>query len=55
MKKLFILFLVLASAGACSMAMMPSKDPWYAQHFFIMQAFERNNYRSLTEAGKLEF
>jgi GWxTD domain-containing protein len=55
MKKMFILFLVLAGASACSMAMMPSKDPWYAQHFFIMQDFERTTYRSLTEAGKLEF
>lgn len=55
MKKWIILFLALASAAACSMAMMPSKDPWYAQHYFVMQDYERNNYRSLTEAGKLEF
>ena len=55
MKKMFILFLALVSAGACSMAMMPSKDPWYAQHYFIMQDFERETYRSLSDAGKLDF
>ncbi len=55
MKKWLILVLALAGAGACSMAMMPSKDPWYAQHYFIMQDFERSTYRSLSEAGRLEF
>ena len=54
-KKWIVLFLALAAAAACSMAMMPSKDPWYAQHYFIMQDFERDAYRSLSEAGKLEF
>ncbi len=34
---------------------MPSKDPWYAQHFFIMQDFEREIYRSLSPTGRIEF
>ncbi len=55
MKNVAILFLVLAITAACGVNMMPSKDPWYAQQYFIMQNYERDVYRSLTEAGKLEF
>jgi GWxTD domain-containing protein len=35
--------------------MIPSKDVWYMQHYFIMQDFEREVYKDLTEAGRLEF
>ncbi|HVP91917.1 MAG TPA: GWxTD domain-containing protein [Terriglobales bacterium] len=35
--------------------MMPAKDVWYAQHYFIMQDFERTMYRTLSEAAKIEF
>lgn len=55
MKNVAVLFLVLAISAACGVNMMPSKDPWYSQHYFIMQNYERDVYRSLTEAGKLEF
>jgi GWxTD domain-containing protein len=31
------------------------KDNWYAQHYFLMQDFERKAYKGLTANGKLEF
>jgi GWxTD domain-containing protein len=40
---------------ACGMNSLPSKDPWYAMHFFIMQDFERDSYRSMSGNGRLEF
>ena len=55
MKKAAVLLIVLAIAAACGMNMMPSKDRWYTEHYFIMQNYERDIYRSLTDAGKLEF
>jgi GWxTD domain-containing protein len=55
MKNAAVLFLVMAITAACGVNMMPSKDTWYTQHYFIMQNYERDVYRSLTEAGKLEF
>ena len=41
--------------AACSANMIPSKDVWYMQHFIIMQDFERETYKALTEEGMLEF
>ncbi len=55
MKKIIIISLALILSVACSLKTMPSKDPWYAQHFFIMQDFEREVYRSLSPLAKLEF
>lgn len=55
MKKGWLILLGLILISACTIGTMPSKDPWYAQHFFIMQDFERDIYRSLSPAGKLEF
>lgn len=40
---------------ACGMSLMPSRDAWYTQHFFILQDYERQAYKDLTPAGKLEF
>ena len=31
------------------------KDAWYAQHYFLMQDYERKAYKALTPNGKLEF
>jgi GWxTD domain-containing protein len=50
--------LLLASAfvlAGCGVNALPSKDPWYAQHYFIMQDFERSLYHGLTDNGRLEF
>lgn len=52
-------WIVLAAAAlvltGCAMNMLPTKDPWYAKHFFIMQDFERKAYSEMSEAGRLEF
>ena len=46
---------VLAVSAACGINMMPSKDAWYAQHYIIMQDFERQAYKDLSEPARLEF
>ena len=47
----FLCFLL----AACGMQMSPSKDPWFAQHYYIMQDFEQQAYKSLGPTAKLEF
>jgi GWxTD domain-containing protein len=47
----FIVFLL----AACGIQFSPSKDSWYALHYYIMQDFERSTYKSLSPAAKLEF
>lgn len=47
----FLCFLL----AACGLQMSPSKDPWFAQHYYIMQDFEQKAYKSLSPAAKLEF
>ncbi|MFA4925968.1 MAG: GWxTD domain-containing protein [Candidatus Aminicenantales bacterium] len=51
---LFVLALIFL-AVACGMNSLPSRDSWYAQHYFIMHDYEQNTYRQLTSAGRLEF
>jgi GWxTD domain-containing protein len=48
-------FLAGIFLAACNVALMPTKDPWYAQHYFIMQDFERDTYRQLSDVGRKEF
>ena len=50
----FIL-LTLVFLSSCGANLMPTKDSWYTQHYYIMQDFERTVYRTLSEAGKKEF
>lgn len=47
--------LTLVWLASCGVNMMPTKDVWYTQHYFIMQDFERTVYRTLSETGKREF
>jgi GWxTD domain-containing protein len=49
-----LVFIILLAAG-CGIQLSPSKDPWFAQHYYIMQDFERAAYKSLSPAAKLEF
>jgi len=53
-KNLFLFFFILVLTG-CGLNYLPSKDSWYAKHYFIMQDFERDTYKKLTDAGRLEF
>lgn len=56
MRKLTIMSIILVFLLiGCGIRTMPTKDPWYAKHFFIMQDVERNVYHSLSTAGKIEF
>lgn len=57
MKKAFPFFLVLIFlfSAACGVGMLPSKDSWYAKHYFIMHDFEREIYKKLTDEGRLQF
>jgi len=55
LKESIVLGLVVISAAACGVRMLPSHDEWYAMHFFIMQDFEREAYKGLTANGRLEF
>jgi len=47
--------LAIGTLASCNVNMMPTKDVWYTQHYYIMQDFERSAYRTLSEAGKKEF
>jgi GWxTD domain-containing protein len=49
-----VLGLMVLGAVAGVLNAMP-KDNWYAQHYFLMQDFERKAYKGLTANGKLEF
>jgi GWxTD domain-containing protein len=53
--KIAALVLICGFFAACGLSMLPSKDSWYAQHYFVMQDFERKIYGDLTDAGRLEF
>lgn len=53
--KKWIGILLILCFSACSIKLMPSKDPWYAKHYIIMQNFEWKVYKELTPAGKTQF
>ncbi|MDI6844661.1 MAG: GWxTD domain-containing protein [Candidatus Saccharicenans sp.] len=57
MKKgaLLLMIFLLTILWGCSVNMMPSKDSWYAKHYFIMQDFEREAYKKLTDEGRRQF
>jgi len=54
MNKKIVLFLavVFILSAACGVGMLPSRDPWYAKHYFVMQDFERKAYKKLTAEGR---
>jgi GWxTD domain-containing protein len=35
--------------------MLPSKDEWYARHYFIMQKFENDAYKAMVPDARLKF
>ncbi|MCR4395570.1 MAG: GWxTD domain-containing protein [Candidatus Saccharicenans sp.] len=51
----FLLVLVFVFSAACGVGLLPSKDSWYAKHYFIMHDFERETYKKLTDQGRLHF
>jgi GWxTD domain-containing protein len=50
-----VLALLAAFVASCSLQMLPSRDPWYAKHYFIMQNYERETYKKLSDEGRQEF
>jgi GWxTD domain-containing protein len=57
MKVSKIAALVLAGAMlvSCGINLIPSKDDWYAMHYYVMQDYEWQTYKQLTPAARLEF
>jgi GWxTD domain-containing protein len=53
--KKWIGILLVFCFSACSVSLMPSKDPWYAKHYYIMQDFEWDAYKNLSDEGKAQF
>jgi len=54
-RKTAVLGFLCFLAAACGLQMSPSKDPWFAQHYYIMQDFEQQAYKSLSAPARLEF
>lgn len=52
---LSLMAMAFVALGGCGMKLIPSSDQWYMQHYIIMQDFERETYKDLTEGGKMEF
>lgn len=55
LKKMLAVLFSITILAACAMNLIPSKDGWYMQHFFIMQDFERAAYKDLSDLGRVEF
>ena len=47
--------LVVLALVSCGVNTIPTKDVWFTKHYIIMQDFERNAYRGLSEAGRKSF
>lgn len=48
-------FISLAFVAGCAVNMLPTKDEWFALHYFIMQDFEKTLYRDLTPEDREKF
>jgi GWxTD domain-containing protein len=49
------IFAAAVLTAGCSAGLMPTKDVWYTQHYYIMQKFEQDAYRKLSDAAKPRF
>ncbi len=45
----------IAATAGCSAGLMPTRDAWYTQHYYIMQKFEQDAYRKFSDAAKTRF
>jgi len=53
---LFVLLLMgIVWTAGCSANLIPSRDAWYAQHYYIMQKFEQDTYKKLSDPAKAQF
>lgn len=46
---------IIASMAGCSAGLMPTRDAWYTQHYYLMQKFEQDAYRQLSDTAKPRF
>jgi GWxTD domain-containing protein len=49
------LLAAIAWTADCSAGLMPSKDAWYTKHYCLMQKYEQDTYKQLSDAAKAEF
>jgi GWxTD domain-containing protein len=54
-RKVAALGFMVLFLGGCGINLVPSKDDWYAKHYYIMQDFEWKLYKELSPAARLEF
>ena len=54
-RTVLIFGLVILGPAAVIASALPKKDVWYAQHYFLMQDYERKAYKDLSVNGRLEF
>ena len=47
--------LIIFLFASCGINAIPTKDVWFTQHYTIMQDFERQAYRTISDAGRLGF
>ncbi len=49
------ILLVMAGVTGCSANLIPTRDTWYTQHYYIMQKFEQDTYKKLSDPAKGQF
>lgn len=54
-RKVAALGFIVLFLGGCGINLVPSKDDWYAKHYYIMQDFEWKLYKELSPTARLEF
>lgn len=45
----------IAATAGCSAGLMPTRDAWYTQHYYVMEKYEQDIYKKLSDAGKAQF
>lgn len=45
----------IAGTAGCSAGLMPTRDAWYTQHYYLMQSYEQETYKKLSDAAKPQF
>lgn len=55
MKKAVILAVLSFFLACCGISLFPPPDDWFALHYIIMEDWERNFYKKLTDEGKKKF
>ncbi|MFO7733955.1 MAG: GWxTD domain-containing protein [Candidatus Aminicenantes bacterium] len=45
----------IAGTAGCSAGLMPTRDAWYTQHYYLMQRYEQETYKKLSDAAKPQF